>query len=129
LSFLFADSSDSESYTQKEKLDFLGLRYKIDRMVRKKKIMAVENLENETEYRDCPIEFVTAPEHLEILNQLIQYEPIFHHPEFGTTRQDFENMTDAAFWEVGASGRRYSREYVITEVLKRYEDPQYRSLE
>jgi hypothetical protein len=38
-------------------------------------------------------------------------------------------MTDAAFWEVGASGRRYSREYVITEVLKRYEDPQYRSLE
>ncbi len=37
-------------------------------------------------------------------------------------------MTDAAFWEVGASGRRYSREYVLTEVVKRYENPQYRGI-
>jgi hypothetical protein len=91
-------------------------------------IMAEDKLENGTEYRDCLIEFVTAPEHLEVLNELIQYEPIFHHPEFGTTRQDFENMTDTAFWEVGASGRRYSREYVMTEMLKRYADPQYRGI-
>jgi hypothetical protein len=97
-------------------------------MAWKMKIMAVETLEHETEYRDCSIEFITAPEHLEILDRLIQYEPIFHHPEFGTTRQDFENMTDAGFWEVGASGRRYSREYVLTEVVKRYEDPQYRGI-
>lgn len=74
------------------------------------------------------IEHTTAPELLEILNELIQYEPIFHHPEFGTTRQDFENMTDTAFWEVGASGRIYSREYVLAEVVKRYEDPQYRGI-
>ena len=71
-----------------------------------------DKLKNGTESKDCSIEFVTAPEHLEILTELIQYEPIFHHPEFGTTRQDFENMTDPGFWEVGASGRRYSREYV-----------------
>ena len=37
-------------------------------------------------------------------------------------------MTDPAFREVGASGRRYSREYVIEEVLKRYEDPEYRGI-
>jgi len=34
-------------------------------------------------------------------------------------------MTDPDFWEVGASGRRYSREFVIEGVSKRYENPQY----
>jgi hypothetical protein len=50
-------------------------------------------------------------------------EPIFHRPEFGTTRRDFENMTDPDFWEVGASGRRYSREYVLDTLEKRYANP------
>jgi hypothetical protein len=71
---------------------------------------------------------MTDPKNLAILNELIQREPIFHHPEFGTTRQDFEQMTDATFWEIGASGRRYSREAVIAAVVKRYEDPQYRGI-
>jgi hypothetical protein len=52
--------------------------------------------------------------------QLEKREPIFHHPEFGTTRRDFENMTDANFWEVGASGRRYSRDYVIDLLVERH---------
>jgi hypothetical protein len=90
--------------------------------------MTESELEEQKEYIDCPPEFVTNAEHLEVLNELIQREPIFHHPEFGTTRQDFENMTDSAFWEVGASGRRYSREYVLEEVVKRYENPQYRGI-
>ena len=55
----------------------------------------------------------TAPELLGVLEQLRQREPIFHRPEFGTTRADFERMTEADFWEVGASGRRYSRQYVL----------------
>jgi hypothetical protein len=71
---------------------------------------------------------MTNTENLDILNELIQREPIFHHPEFGTTRQDFENMTDSSFWEIGASGRRYSREEVIAAVVKRYENPQYRGI-
>jgi hypothetical protein len=71
---------------------------------------------------------VTDPENLDILNELIQREPIFHHPEFGTTRQDFEQMTDPSFWEIGASGRRYSREEVIAEVVKRYENAQYQGI-
>ena len=50
-------------------------------------------------------------------------EPIFHRPEFGTTRADFENMTDAAFYEVGASGRRYSREYVLDILQQRHAQP------
>jgi hypothetical protein len=59
---------------------------------------------------------VTNPEILDIQEELIQREPIFHRPEYGTTRAeygttraDFQRMTDATFWEVGASGRRYSR--------------------
>lgn len=59
-------------------------------------------------------ELITDPQHLGVLNELMQREPIFHHPEFGSTRADFEQMTDPAFWEVGASGRRYSRAYVLS---------------
>jgi hypothetical protein len=66
---------------------------------------------------------VTDPRHLEVLRELIRREPIFHRPEFGTTRRDFENMTDAAYWEVGASGRRYSREYVLDMLEKRHATP------
>jgi hypothetical protein len=87
-----------------------------------------DKLESGDENMENLIELTTPPELLGILNGLIQYEPIFHHPEFGTTRQDFENMTDAAFWEVGASGRRYSRDYTLAEVVKRYEDPKYRGI-
>jgi hypothetical protein len=80
---------------------------------------------NSNDYVDCPPQFVMDAEEMDILNELIQREPIFHHPEFGRTRQDFENMTDASFWEVGASGRRYNREYTLAEVVQRYEDSQY----
>ncbi len=55
-----------------------------------------------------------------VLRELIAREPIFHRPELGTSRADFERMTDSAFWEVGASGRRYSREFVLDELEKRY---------
>jgi hypothetical protein len=48
-----------------------------------------------------------------VLEELTRREPIFHRAELGTTRRDYENMTDPGFWEVGASGRRYSREYIL----------------
>ena len=68
----------------------------------------------------------TAPRLLAVLEELKRREPIFHRPELGTTRADFENMTDPSFWEVGASGRRYSREFILDtledRVLKGYED-------
>ena len=63
---------------------------------------------------------VTDPNVLDVLKELTDREPIFHRPEFGTTRADFESMTELTFWEVGASGRRYSREYVSEELEKRY---------
>ena len=65
----------------------------------------------------------TAPELAEILAELIAREPIFHRPELGATRADFERMTADDFWETGASGRRYSREFVLDELDRRYAAP------
>jgi len=64
-----------------------------------------------------------APELQTVLAELSIREPIFHRPEFGTTRADFENMTTDDFWETGASGRRYSRQFVLDELEKRYAAP------
>jgi hypothetical protein len=60
-----------------------------------------------------------------ILEELKKREPIFHHPEFGTNRDDFESMTESDFWEVGASGQRYTRKDVIDTCVSRYQDPNY----
>jgi hypothetical protein len=65
----------------------------------------------------------TAPELAEILAELIAREPIFHRPELAATRADFERMTADDFWETGASGRRYSREFVLNELERRYSTP------
>jgi hypothetical protein len=67
---------------------------------------------------------VTDPELDEILAQLIRREPIFHRPNVGTTRADFEDMTTNDYWEVGASGRRYSRNYVLDMLEKRFQQDQ-----
>jgi hypothetical protein len=66
---------------------------------------------------------VTDPKLSGVLEELARREPIFHRAEFGTTRADFERMTEETFWEVGASGRRYSREYVLDELERRRANP------
>jgi hypothetical protein len=63
----------------------------------------------------------TPPELAEVTDELQQREPIFHRPENGTSRADFEAMTEIGFWETGASGRRYSREFVLQELERRYQ--------
>jgi hypothetical protein len=78
---------------------------------------------NQRKQRGPRIAFVTPAALLQVLEELKQREPIFHHPEFGTTRQDYENMTDPEFWEVGASGRRYSRAFVLDTLENRPPDP------
>ena len=67
--------------------------------------------------------FDTAAELQEVLAELSSREPIFHRPEFGSTRADFERMTAEDFWETGASGRRYSRQFVLDELEKRFAAP------
>ena len=54
---------------------------------------------------------------------LVALEPIFHHPELGTSREAYEAMTETSFWEVGASGRQYSRESIVQIALERYAQP------
>ena len=56
----------------------------------------------------------------EALEQLTAREPIFHVPELGQRREDLERLTAPDYWEVGASGRIYSRAYVIDMLLERY---------
>ncbi len=65
----------------------------------------------------------TAPELTDILAELARREPIFHRPEFGTSRADFEKMTVEDFWEIGASGRRYSRKAVLDTLEERFSVP------
>ena len=67
----------------------------------------------------------TDPQLQDVLAALMRREPIFHRLELGTTWADFEAQTAADFWEVGASGRRYSRETVWATLEARYADPEY----
>jgi hypothetical protein len=60
-----------------------------------------------------PIFTHTEPDLLPILEELRRREPIFHTPEFGTARADLEHMMAPDYWEVGASGRRYSRDFIL----------------
>jgi hypothetical protein len=55
----------------------------------------------------------TDPDLVSVLEQLKLREPIFHTPEFGSTRADFEKATAPEYWETSASGRRYSREFIL----------------
>lgn len=50
-------------------------------------------------------------------------EPLFHRAEFGTTRQDFDRMMAPDFREVGASGRIYSRAFILDTLEKRHQAP------
>jgi hypothetical protein len=71
----------------------------------------------------------TEPGLREILHELRSREPIFHRPEFGTTRADFDRMTEEGFWEVGASGRRYSRDHVLDVLEDRHQVASHLALE
>jgi hypothetical protein len=60
---------------------------------------------------------------LGILEELRAREPLCHRPEFGTTRADFAAQLADDFWEVGASGRVYSRDSVLTTLEDRWSRP------
>jgi hypothetical protein len=72
---------------------------------------------------DMELAATTDPKLLGVLAELRCREPIFHRPELGTARADFEGMTTADFWEVGASGRRYSRKYVLDALEEQHQSP------
>lgn len=63
---------------------------------------------------------VTPPHLMAVQEMLMAREPIFHRPEHGASRQDFEAMMAPEFWETGASGRRYSKAFVLDVLEKRH---------
>jgi hypothetical protein len=65
------------------------------------------------------LKLVTAAHLTNVLGELKRREPLFHRPELGTRRRDFEDMTDEGFWEVGASGRCYDRSFVLDTLENR----------
>lgn len=58
-----------------------------------------------------------------VLNELLEREPIFHRPELGTTREKFAAQMHDSFYEIGASGRKYSREQILDTLEARYASP------
>ena len=59
-----------------------------------------------------------------VLGELSAREPIFHHRELGASREDLLRMTADDFWEIGASGKAYDRDFVIETLLERYKVPE-----
>jgi hypothetical protein len=58
--------------------------------------------------------FVHTESHLvPLLDELRHREPIFHTEAFGRSRAAWERVTAPEYWEVGASGRRYSRQFIL----------------
>ena len=49
----------------------------------------------------------------QVLDELRSREPIFHTERFGRSLEEFELSTAPDFWEVGASVRRYSRDFIL----------------
>ncbi len=70
-----------------------------------------------------------GPKLAEVLRELTAREPIFHRSEFGTSRADFERMTAEGFWEIGASGRVYTRALVLDLLEERHRTPQEEDLQ
>jgi hypothetical protein len=64
-----------------------------------------------------------------IQKELEAREPIFHRPAFGTTRADFDAMMTDDFWEIGASGKRYSRTVVLDVLEDRHRNPLHEHLQ
>ena len=58
-----------------------------------------------------------------VTRELTALEPIFHRPESGTSRADFEAMMADDFFEVGASGKKYPREFVLEALELRLRSP------
>jgi len=76
------------------------------------------------EHVDKEPTLVTAPELAGTLAELLRLEPIFHWPPSQMTQAHLEAMTTDDFWEVGASGNRYSRAFCLKVLEERRTSPE-----
>jgi hypothetical protein len=61
--------------------------------------------------------------HRKILDELLNLELFFHNPPAGTRVTDLESLVDPGFWETGASGKQYDREFVLSVLAERTVQP------
>jgi hypothetical protein len=54
-----------------------------------------------------------------VLAELVAREPLFHNRALVGNAEQFDAETAPGFWEVGASGQVYSRDFIRSVVLKR----------
>ena len=54
-----------------------------------------------------------AQDLLPVFEELRKHEPIFHRATFGRSVEDFARRMAQDYWEVGASGRWYSRDFIL----------------
>ena len=58
-----------------------------------------------------------------VLHELQQLEPLIYAANDGQPRAYFERLLAPEFWEVGASGKRYDRAFVLDTLENRYAQP------
>src|ERR1700750_927138 len=70
---------------------------------------------------------ISSENEAETLAQLIAQEPIFHRFEHlqgrAPMRADFEALAAPDFFEIGASGRLYTRDFVLQTLEERHRNP------
>jgi len=54
----------------------------------------------------------------EICAELAAQEPIFHRPAFARTNEDFARLMAPGYWEIGASGKKYDRTFVLQHLAE-----------
>ncbi|GAC69312.1 nuclear transport factor 2 family protein [Gordonia soli] len=64
-------------------------------------------------------DLTTPPELAGVLAELVELEPVFHRFDGPVDLETFDDLVAGGFWETGASGRRYSREFVWETVERR----------
>ena len=67
--------------------------------------------------------FGTEPRLAGVMAELKAREPLFHREGVGIAHEDRLRGTAPDFWELGASGRRYGRAYVLETLARRYREP------
>ena len=58
-----------------------------------------------------------------VLEKLKQLEPLIYAANDGKQREYFDQLLAAEFWEVGASGTRYDRQFVLDVLDERQRNP------
>lgn len=60
---------------------------------------------------------------LKMIDELKQLEPLIYAANDGKTREHFENLLVSNFWEIGASGKKYDRDFVLATLEQRNKNP------